>query len=148
MKYIRTIRARSILLTLVCFAILYFGFSVLARLLVRNISDIHTRLMWLNTGVYFIWIICGFTSAAVAGRSGTLHGVIFGVLSIAVVALAQIVFGGISALIHFFWISWFILVTILGGLGGFAWDVWNWLKFKPLTNGSTGSPINPAPGEP
>jgi hypothetical protein len=129
MKYIGAIRPRSILLALVCFAILYFGFTLLGRLLVRDISHIHTRLVWLNTGVYLTWIICGFTSAVVARRSGTAHGVIFGVLSIAVVALAQIVFGGISALIHFFSISWFILVTILGGLGGFAWDVWNWLKF-------------------
>jgi len=128
MKYIRAIRPRSILLALVCFAILYFGFTLLARVLVRDISHIHTRLVWLNTGAYFIWIICGFTSAVVARRSGTVHGVIFGVLSIAVVALAQIVFGRISALIHFFSISWFILVTILGGLGGFAWDVRNWLK--------------------
>ena len=130
MKYIRAIRPGSILLALVCFAILYFGFTLLARFLVRDISHIHTRLVWLNTGVYFIWIICGFTSAVVARRSGTVHGVIFGVLSIAVVALAQIVFGGISALMHFFSISWFILVTILGGLGGFAWDIYNWLRTK------------------
>ena len=128
MKYIGAIRPSSILLALVCFAILYFGFTLLGRLLVRDISNIHTRLVWLNTGVYFIWIICGFTSAVVARRSGTVHGVIFGVLSIAVVALAQIVFGGISALIHFFSINWFIFVTLLGGLGGFAWDVWSWLK--------------------
>lgn len=128
MKYVRTIRLRSILLGLVCFAILYFGFTLLARLLVRDISHIHTRLMWLNTGVCLVWVICGFTSAVVGRRSGTLHGIIFGVLSIPAVALAQIVFGGIAALIHFFSISWFILVTVLGGLGGFAWDVWNWLR--------------------
>jgi hypothetical protein len=128
MKYVRAIRLKSILLGLVCFAILYFGFTLLARFLVRDISHIHTRLVWLNTGVYFIWIICGFISAAAARCSGTLHGFIFGVLSIPVVAFAQIVFGGISALIHFFSISWFILVTILGGIGGLAWDVWNRLK--------------------
>jgi hypothetical protein len=78
--------------------------------------------------VYLVWIICGFTSGAVAQHSGTVHGLIFGVLSIGVVALAQVIFGGISALVHFYSISWFILITILGGLGGFAWDAWNWVK--------------------
>jgi hypothetical protein len=128
MKFIRAIRPRSIFLALGCFAILYLGFTLLGRLLVRDISHIHTRLVWLNTGAYFIWIICGFTSAVVARRSGTAHGVIFGVLSMAVVALVQIVFGGVSALIHFFSIGWFIVVTILSGLGGFTWDVLNRLK--------------------
>jgi hypothetical protein len=117
----------------VFFAILYFGFTLFARLLVRDISHIHTRLVWLNTAVYLIWIICGYIAAVLARSSGTVHGVIFGVLSIAVVALAQIVFGGMSALIHFFSITWFILVTILGGLGGFTWDVRNWFRIRAST---------------
>jgi putative membrane protein (TIGR04086 family) len=128
MKYFRAIRLRSILLGLVCFAILYFGFTLLARLMVRDLSHIETRLVWFNTAAYFIWIICGFIAAAAARHSGTLHGFIFGALSIVVVAIAQVVFGGVSALIHFFSIGWFFIVTALGCLGGFAWDVWNRLK--------------------
>jgi len=131
MKYTGTVRVRSILIALICFAILYFAFTLFARFLVQDISHIHSRLMWFNAGAYFIWIICGYISALDACRSGTVHGVIFGVLSIAVVALAQIVFGGSSAFIHFRSISWFVLIIILSGLGGFAWDIRNWLKIAP-----------------
>jgi hypothetical protein len=127
---VRDLRPRAILLALALFVVLYFGGYLLTKTLVREISHVHTRLMWLNALTYLTWIICGFFSGVIAHRLGTVHGAIFGVLSNAIVVALFTVFTGTRSLVHLLQIEWFIMTTILGATGGFIWDVYNWLRTK------------------
>jgi len=124
----RNFQAKAVLLALALFAILASGLNLIARYLVQDISHVQ-RLVWVNTFPLLIWVICGFFSGVVSRRLGTVHGSIFGLFSITVSAALYIVYGGIGALIHYE-IHWAFIAIILGGLGGFIWDIYNRVRSK------------------
>ena len=83
----------------------------------------------INMGVFLLWIASGFIAAFVARRSGILHGVILGLLSVVLMYLAPL----LSREVHSY--SFLFLLPIMlfsaavqGGLGGFAWDIYNRLR--------------------
>jgi len=129
MKIVRNLRPKAILLALALFAILASGWNLIVRYLVRDISHVHTRLVWLNTLAPLIYVICGFFAGVVSRRLGTVHGSIFGLFSVAVSAAFYIIYGGIGVLAHYE-IHWVIIAIILGGLGGFILDIYNRVRSK------------------
>jgi hypothetical protein len=119
-------RLRAILFALALFANLYFGVCLLTKLLVRDISHVNTRLVWLNAGAYLIWIVCGFSSAAAGHRLGIIHGAVFAIFSIPLQAGLNILCGGVQALVPLMNMEWLIVSIILGSFGGFVWDIYAW----------------------
>ena len=62
----------------------------------------------------------------ISENKGVVHGAIFGVLSLVIVAVTQYIFGGMGDLIQTTqqnWILWISSSVILGALGGLVWDM-------------------------
>ncbi|BAU49497.1 hypothetical protein SVA_2949 [Sulfurifustis variabilis] len=129
------IHPRGILLGLAVFAVLYIGGTFLANVTVRLVADPHSALRWLNPLAFLTWVLSGYVCAMIAKSRGAVNGAVFGALSIAVVAVAQSIFGGnqsfYSTLVEDYY-YWIILGVILGGFGGLLGDVYRKFKNKSL----------------
>lgn len=123
----RAIHPRGILLGLVAFAVLYVGGTFLANIAVRVVADPHSVLRWLNPLAFLTWVLSGYFCAMIAKANGMANGAIFGATSIAVVAIAQFIFGGLESVYSVFveeFYYWIGTGVVLGGLGGFLGDVY------------------------
>ena len=116
---LKHIQPMAIVLSLVCFSFLYFIWVAHWSFIGRMLLHIHFGLGIINRINYFFWVIPGLVAALIGHRSEIFHGAVFGMLSVVVVCLGQIIAKGELYPHFFYWGFIFIKASVLGSIGGF-----------------------------
>ena len=126
MSLIQNVNGKAIGLGSIMFLVMYLVVTFSINAIASNANNLPSILNWLNLVMYLTWAICGYLTASIAKKSGTLNGVILGLLSPFIVIIAIYVISGSTSMLQSFktdWFYWFLMGVIACGLGGLAWDI-------------------------
>ena len=126
---LRHIRPVAIMLSLACFSFLYFTYMAYSSTITRLMLHMHLGLGIINRINYFFWVIPGLIAALIGRRSEILHGAVFGMLSVVVAGLGQIIAKGELYPLFFYWVFIFMKASVLGSIGGFIGYLYHRLSY-------------------
>ena len=122
---VKSIRFGAIGLSLLVFAVLYFGLTITGNVLARPGASTTALVPWLNVAVYLVWLGCGVLTARFAKRAGVLNGALYGLGTVVLVVGPYYVLGGSAEVARAFWADWYIWLlngVLLGAGGGLLWE--------------------------